>query len=149
MILTPFGDTFWRFCLLLHTLKLNKSNLTSMGCPKYIIKCLYQLVFKFGKFLDSKLNYLLNYWRFCDFDPFRGHVCRFCVLLHNLKLNKSNLTPIVLEMDYKMLVPIIFQVWPIFRVQINVFVKWLLIFWFWSLLGTLFGDFASFCTLWT
>ena len=26
-----------------------------------------------GLFFSSKLTYLLNYWRFCDFDPFRGH----------------------------------------------------------------------------
>ena len=44
-----------------------------MECLKYIINCFYQLVFKFGQFLGSKLTNLLNYWRFCNFDPFRGH----------------------------------------------------------------------------
>ena len=38
-------------------------------CFKYIIKCFYQFVFKFGQFLDSKLTYLLNYCWFCDFEP--------------------------------------------------------------------------------
>ena len=37
-------------------------------CSKCIIKCLYQFVFKFDQFLDLKLTYLSNYWRFCDFD---------------------------------------------------------------------------------
>ena len=44
----------------------------SIECLKCIIKCLYQLVFKFCQFLDSKLTYLLNYCRFCDFEPFQG-----------------------------------------------------------------------------
>ena len=38
---------------------------------KHVI-CLYQLVFRFGQFFGYKLIYLLNYCRFCDFDPFMG-----------------------------------------------------------------------------
>ena len=40
-----------------------------------MIKCLYQLVFKFGQFLEPQLTYVLNYCRFYDFDPFRGPFC--------------------------------------------------------------------------
>jgi hypothetical protein len=29
--------------------------------------------FQVWPILDSKLTYLLNYCRFCDFDPFQGH----------------------------------------------------------------------------
>ena len=66
------GTLFLSFCVFLHTLRLDKSNLTSIECLKCIIKCLYQLVFKFCQFLDSKLTYLLKYCRFCDFEPFQG-----------------------------------------------------------------------------
>jgi len=59
----PYG-TF--YC----TLKLNKGDFTTIECLKCIIKCLYQLVFKFSQFLDFKFTYLLNYWRFSDFHPF-------------------------------------------------------------------------------
>ena len=41
----------------------------TLECLKCIIKCLIQFSFKFVQFLDSKLTYLSNYWRFCDFDP--------------------------------------------------------------------------------
>ena len=64
-IFPPYGDFF-------NTLRLNKENLTTIECLKCIIKCLFQLVFKFSQFLDFKLTYLLNYWRFCDFDPSMG-----------------------------------------------------------------------------
>ena len=52
-------------------------------CLKCIIKCLYQFVFKFGKYLDFKCTYLLNYWRFSDFDTSKGH---FLALVHNFSL---------------------------------------------------------------
>ena len=77
----PFSGTLsWPFCVLLHTLKLNKGNLTTIECLKCIIECLYQLVYKFYQFLDSKLTYLLNYCRFCDFYPFWG---QFLVILRH------------------------------------------------------------------
>ena len=79
----PLSGTFFsKFCVIFHHLTLNKSNLTCIDRSKYIIKCLYQLVFRFGQFLDSKLTYLLNYYRICDFDPTRDNFCH----LHNFSL---------------------------------------------------------------
>ena len=86
-----FGYTFWPFYVLSQILKLNKSNLTYIESLKAIKKCLYQLVFKSSQFSDSKLKYLLNFCRFCDFDHFRVHIWPFYVLSQTLKLNKSNL----------------------------------------------------------
>ena len=83
----PYGAFF-------HTLRLNKGNLTTIECFKCIIKYLYQLVFEFRQFLDFKLPYLLNYGRFCDFDPFVGLFSTFCRLFHTLRLNKGILTTI-------------------------------------------------------
>ena len=40
---------------------------------KCIIKCLFQFIFKFGEFVYYSFAYFLNYWLFCDFDPFTGH----------------------------------------------------------------------------
>ena len=51
-----------------------KLNMTYIECLKCIIRCLYQLVFKFSQFLDSKLTNWLNYWQFCDFNPFHVHL---------------------------------------------------------------------------
>ena len=60
---------FWLLCTIFLSLRLNKNILDIKECLKCIIKCLYQFVFKFDQFLDFKLAYLSNYWRFCDFDP--------------------------------------------------------------------------------
>ena len=154
---------YWRFCDIDHftglfspsggifnSLRLNKGNFTTIECLKRIIKCFYHLVFMFVQFLDFKLIYLLNYWRFCDFDPFTGPFFAFWryFSLFEAKFRKYD-NHGVLEMYYKMFVPISFQVWPIFRLQIDIFVELLPILWFWPLLGTLFGHFASFCTLWS
>ena len=70
VILTPFIGPFPPYGAFFHTLRLNKENLTTIECLKCIIKCLYQLVFKFSHFFYLKLTRLLNYWRFIDFDPF-------------------------------------------------------------------------------
>ena len=100
-----------QFLDILHTLKLNKSDLTSIMCLKCIIKCLYQLVFKFSQFLDLKLTYFMNYCRFCDFDPSLGH---FSALGHYCSPFKDKYKNfgiyIVVEMHYKMFVLISFQV---------------------------------------
>jgi hypothetical protein len=96
---SDFGPFMWAFFqhygTFLHTLKLNKGDLSTIGCLKCIIKCLYQLVFKFSQFLDFKLTYLLNYWRFSDFDPFKWALFSLIGTLYcNLKLNKRDLTTI-------------------------------------------------------
>jgi hypothetical protein len=144
----PSQGLFLAILRYFHSSRLNKSKLASIEYLKCIIKCLYQLVFKFGQFSDSKLTYLLNYCRFCDFDPFQGH---FLAILRpfahfEAKYIKFDIYR-VLEMYYKMFVPISFQVWPIFRLKINIFVELLPILWFWPFSGTIFGHFASFCTL--
>ena len=66
--------------------------MTYIKCFKCIIKCFNQLVFKVGQFVDSKLIYLLNYCRFCDFDPFRGHFLAILRPFDTLNTNKSKLT---------------------------------------------------------
>ena len=67
--LTPPNGIFGSRVLFLFSIRLNKNYLDIKECLKCIIKCLYQFVFKFDQFLDFKLAYLSNYWRFCDFDP--------------------------------------------------------------------------------
>jgi hypothetical protein len=69
-------------------------SLTTIECLKCIIKCLYKLVFKFDQLLDFKMTYLLNYWVFCDFDPFAGLFSSSGIIFHYLGLNKWNLTAI-------------------------------------------------------
>ena len=56
--------------IIFHSLRLNRKFLDTIEWLKCNIKCLFQLVFKFDQFLDLKFTYLLNYCRFCDFDPF-------------------------------------------------------------------------------
>ncbi len=85
----PHGPFFSLLPHFFHTLRLNKGIFTTIECLKYIIKCLQQLVFRFSQVLDFKLTYLLNYWRFCDFDPLMGLFSAFChIFLHTLRLNK-------------------------------------------------------------
>ena len=70
------------------SLRLNLKKLDIKECLKCFITCLYQLVFKFGQFLDFKLIYLLNYCRFCDFDPSKWHLLTFtCAIFLTLRLN--------------------------------------------------------------
>jgi hypothetical protein len=69
----PLERHFWLSHAIILSLRLNKNILGTMECLKCIIKCMYQLVFKFGQFLDFKLTYLLNYCQFCDFGPSDGH----------------------------------------------------------------------------
>jgi hypothetical protein len=71
------------------SLQLNKKIIDTMECLKCIIKYLYQLVFKFGPFLDFKLTYLLNYCRFCDFRPRRGIFMLSQAIILYLRLNKK------------------------------------------------------------
>ena len=66
-------------------LGLNKGNLITIEYLKCIIKCLYQLIFKFSQFLNFKLTYLLNYWRYCDFDPFMEHLITLWRLLSHFE----------------------------------------------------------------
>ena len=115
-----------------------------MQCLKCIIKCLYQFVLKFGKFLDLKFTYLSNYWRFCDFDPSMGHFLLSGVIFLSLRLYIIFFRHYaVLEIYYKMFVPVCFQVWPIFRLQIDIFAELFPILWcltppndnFWLLCG--------------
>ena len=124
MILIPSRALLLPSGAIFHSLGLNLGNLTIIECLKCSIKCLYQLVFRFGQFLDFKLTYLLNYWRFCDFDPFTDPFIAFWhyFLLFEAKFRKSD-NHRVLEMFYKMFVPISFQVWPIFRLQIEIFAE--------------------------
>ena len=69
---------------------LNKKNLDIKESLKCIIKCLYKFVFKFGQFLDFKFTYLLNYWRFCYFDPSKCNFCWIlCAIFLSLRLNKK------------------------------------------------------------
>ena len=91
MILTPPPCIIWLLGVMFHYLRLNKEFLDIMECLKCIIKCLYQLVFRFGQFLDFKLTYLLNYWRICVFDPSKGHFWLLGVIFHDLRLNKKML----------------------------------------------------------
>jgi hypothetical protein len=83
---------FGLFCVIFHSSRLNISKLAFIKCLKCIIKCLYEFVFKFCQFLDSKLPYLLNYGRFYDFDPSGSSYWLFCVTFRSLRLNKSDLT---------------------------------------------------------
>ena len=124
MILTPSRALFPPSGAICHSLRPYLGNRTIIECLKCFIKCLYQLVFRFGQFLDSKLIYLLNYWRICDFDPFTGPLFAFWryFSLFEAKFWKFD-NHRVLEMYYKMFVPISFQVWPIFRLQIDVFAE--------------------------
>ena len=95
MVLTPFGDTFWPFCVPLYTLKLNKSNLRSKECLKYIITCLYQLVFMFFPIFRLQIYIVCRITGdFVILTPFGDTFWSFCVLLHNLRLDKLNLTSI-------------------------------------------------------
>ena len=57
----PSKGHFWLLGVIFHALRLNKKMLDTMECLKCIIKCLYQMVFKFGQLLGFKLTYLLNY----------------------------------------------------------------------------------------
>ena len=59
-------------------------------CLKCIITCLYQFVFRFGQFIDLKLTYLLNYWRFLWFWPLqRTLFSSYFGILLSLGLNKK------------------------------------------------------------
>jgi hypothetical protein len=75
------------------------------------LKCLFQLVFNFDKFLDLKLTFLQNYCRFCDFDASVGHFLALGRYYSLFKAKYKNFGHyIVVEMYYKMFVPISFQV---------------------------------------
>ena len=92
VILTPSRGNFWLLCAIFLSLRLHKKMLDTVQWLKCIIKCLYQLVFKFGQFLDFKLTYLSYYWRFCDFDPSKGHFWLSCAIFLSLRLKKWTLT---------------------------------------------------------
>ena len=77
VILTPPRSIFWLSGAIFPSLRLYKNILDTMKWLKCILKCLYQFVFKCGQFLDFKFTCLLNYWRFCDFDPSKGHFLAF------------------------------------------------------------------------
>ena len=66
----------------------------------------------YSRFLDSKLTNLLNYCRFCDFDPFRGH---FLVTLRPFAHFFSAGNKTVMRPICNMLVFIFFVVLCIFR----------------------------------
>ena len=65
-----------------------------MKCLKCIIKCLYQLVFKFGQFLDNKLTKFMNYCQFCDFGSSKRYLGFLRAIILSLRLNKNITDPI-------------------------------------------------------
>jgi hypothetical protein len=79
----------WLWLAIILSLRLNKKIMDTMECLKCIIKCLYQLVFKFGQFLDFKLSYLLNYCQFCDFGPSDGLFWPLRAIILSLRINKK------------------------------------------------------------
>ena len=79
-------------------------------CLKCIIKCLYQLVFKVGQFLDFKYIYLLNYWRFCDFDPSKWIFVLSCAIFLPVRLiNKTIIIKECLNSNIKCLYQFVFK----------------------------------------
>jgi hypothetical protein len=89
------GANIWLFYVIFHSLRLNKSNLTSIACLKYIIKYLYQFIFRFCQFLDSKLTYIC--WitgYFLILTPLGANIWFIYAIFHSLRLNKSNLASI-------------------------------------------------------
>jgi hypothetical protein len=69
----PFTEHFWAPGCYFEPFVAKLKHLDNMEYLKYIINCFLQLAFNFSQFLDFKLTYLLNYWWFCDFDPFTEH----------------------------------------------------------------------------
>ena len=110
MILTPSRALFSPSGAIFYSLRPTLGNLTIIECLKCFIKCLYQLVFRLGQFLDSKFIYLLNYWRFCDFDTFTGLFSPSGAIFHPLRLNFGNLTTIeCLKCNIKCLYQLVFK----------------------------------------
>jgi len=73
VILASPRSIFWLSGVIFPSLRLYKKGFVTVECLKCIIKCVYQIVFRFVQFLDFKLTYLSNYWWFCDFYPiYRG-----------------------------------------------------------------------------
>jgi len=69
------------------------------------------ICFQVWPILDFKLAYLMNYWRFCDFYPSLGHLLGLGRYFSPFKAKYKNVGHyIVVEMYYKMFVPIGFQV---------------------------------------
>jgi hypothetical protein len=85
----PLERHFWLSHTIILSLRLNKNITGTMECLKCIIKCLYQIVFRFGQFLDFKLTYLLNYCQFCDFGPQLGIFWLWQGIILSLRLNKK------------------------------------------------------------
>ena len=91
----PLQMAYFDSCtLFVLSLRLNLKELDIKECLKCFITCLYQLVFKFGKFLDFKFIYLLNYWWFCDFDPSKWH---FLALMRYFSLFEANLKKLIIK----------------------------------------------------
>ena len=85
---TPLDDGhFWLLHAIILSLRLNKKNTDTRECLKCIIKCLYQLVFKFDQFLNLKLAYFLNYCQICNFRHFLALACYYS--LSEGKIKKS------------------------------------------------------------
>jgi hypothetical protein len=95
---SPSWANCWLFCIIFHSLGLNKSNLASIEYLKCIIKCFYQFVFKFCQFWhiwhNPTWHICLIYCRFYDFGTSRANFVLFWVIFHSLRLNKLNLIPI-------------------------------------------------------
>ena len=72
VILNPPRNIFWLPSIIFPSLRLYKE-IDTMQYLKCIIQCLYQFIFRLDQFLDFKLTYVSNYWRFCYFDPSMGH----------------------------------------------------------------------------
>ena len=89
MILDPQRDNFrlWRAIIL--SLRLNKKITDLMECFNCIIKCLYQLIFNFGQFLDKKLTNCMNYWQFCDFGLSERHFRLLRAIFLSVWLNNN------------------------------------------------------------
>ena len=134
--------------VIFHCLRLNINILENIWCFKCFLKYLYQLVFKFEQFLDFKFTYFPKYCQFCDFDPFWVHFLAFGPYFSLFEAKYKYLGKYgVLQMFFILFVPIGFQVWPIFRLQIDIFSNILPIFFiltpFWVIFGPLGVIFGS------
>jgi hypothetical protein len=101
-------------------------------------------------FFYFKLTYLLNYWRFCDFDPSRGQCLAIYDIFHTLGLNKPNLTSIdCLKCIIKCLHHFVYKFCQFLDSKLTYLLSLLSILWFWPLSGPIFVYFMICFTLWS
>ena len=123
--------------------------LDTKQCLKCIIKCLYQFVFKFDHFFLLQIYIFVELLAILWFWPLDAAFFYSRELFFSLwgYIKKKFWHYAVLEIYHKMFAPVSFQVWPIFRLQIDIFAELLLILWFWPLHGAFSGSQAIFFPL--